>query len=199
MTIVRVTLLALLAFMLSSCSKNGQEQQPPTQKQAQQPPMLAETPASTPTAAGGVKWVLPGHWQLEAERPMRVATYSVPAAQGDAEGGECAAYYFGTDQGGDVQANVARWAQQFENASTPVQTSSEVAGMKVTNVVISGAYLSPSGPMMQSQGKKDHFKLLGAIVEAPKGRVFFKFTGPEKTVDVAKADFESLVGSITKE
>jgi hypothetical protein len=71
--------------------------------------------------------------------------------------------------------------------------------MKVTNVVITGAYLAPGGPMMQSQGKKDHFKLLGAIVEAPKGRVFFKFTGPEKTVDAAKADFESLVGSITKE
>jgi hypothetical protein len=198
MTIVRMTALALLALTVGGCSKNGQEQQAPPQQQAA-PPNFASAPATSPTAAGGIRWKIPGDWTLEADRPMRVATYSVPAASGDAEGGECAAYYFGSDQGGDVQSNVDRWATQFENPTGPTQTTSEIAGMKVTNVVIAGSYLAPGGPMMQSQGKKDHYKLLGAIVEAPQGRVFFKFTGPEKTVDAAKATFESLLASMTKE
>jgi hypothetical protein len=197
MTIVRMTALAILLLALGGCSKNGQEQQAPAQQQV--PPNLSQAPATSPTAAGGIRWKIPGEWTLEAERPMRVATYAVPAAPGGGEGGECAAYYFGTDQGGDVQSNVARWATQFENLTGPTQTTSEVGGMKVTNVVITGTYLAPGGPMMQSQGKKDHYKLLGAIIEAPQGSVFFKFTGPEKTVDAAKANFESMLASITKE
>ncbi len=201
MMIARLAVLALIALALGACNRNGQEQQTPPnmQQQQQQPPSFAETPASTPTAAGGITWKIPAKWTLEAERPMRVATYAIPAASGDAEGAECAAFYFGADQGGDVQANIDRWATQFENPTGPTQTTSEVAGMKVTNVVITGAYLAPGGPMMQSQGKKDHYKLLGAIVEAPKGRVFFKFTGPEKTIDAAKGEFESLLSSIAKE
>jgi hypothetical protein len=197
MMIVRLMFVAVLALALTGCSKKEEEQMPGTMQQ--QPPMLSETPASTPTSAGGIRWSIPDGWKLEAERPMRVATYAVPATEGDAEGGECAAYYFGADQGGAVQANVDRWATQFENPTGPTQTAAEVAGMKVTNVVISGAYLAPGGPMMQSQGKKSNFKLLGAIIEAPKGSVFFKFTGPAKTIDAAKGDFEKLVGSIAKE
>jgi hypothetical protein len=130
---------------------------------------------------------------------MRVATYSIPAAEGDAEGGECAVFYFGSDQGGDVAANIQRWVTQFENPSGPDQSASEIQGMKVTSVKIAGTYLAPSGPMMQSAGKKENYKLLGAIVEAPEGSVFFKFTGPAKTVDAASDKFNKMIQSIVKQ
>ncbi len=191
----RIILLMSTMLALSSCNKNGQEQQ----AQQQQPPMLSQAPATTPTSAGGVTWKVPSSWTVEAERPMRVGTYAVPAGGGDAEGGECAAYYFGANQGGDVQANVDRWAAQFEGVTGKTQTNSEVHGMQVTNVVIKGTYLAPAGPMMQSQGKKAHYSLLGAIIDAPNGRVFFKFTGPDKTIEASKADFDVLLGSVTKE
>lgn len=194
MIIVRHCFLAALLLVLAGCGKDAQEK--PGQQQV---PSLSQAPASSPTSAGGIRWTMPGSWKLEAERPMRVATYTVSAAEGEADAGECAAYYFGADQGGDVQANVDRWAAQFEGVTGREQSTSEVAGMPVTNVTISGSYLAPSGPMMQSQGKKEHYKLLGAIIDAPKGRVFFKFTGPEKTIDAAKGDFEALVSSISKE
>jgi hypothetical protein len=193
-----ICLVVVSMLTVAGCTKNGQEKQD-QQAQQEQPPVLNQAPASTPTSAGGVKWTVPARWTVEGERPMRVGTYAVPAAAGDAEGGECAAYYFGANQGGDVQANVDRWATQFEGVTGRNQTTSEVHGMQVTNVVIAGTYLAPAGPMMQSQGKKAHYTLLGAIIEAPNGRVFFKFTGPDKTVEASKADFDALLQSVTKE
>jgi hypothetical protein len=122
----------------------------------------------------------------------------VPAASGDAEGGECAVFHFGGDQGGAVQANITRWVGQFENPDKPVQSETEIDGMKVTTVTVNGTYLAPGGPMMQSQGKKENFRLLGAIVEGPEGSVFFKLTGPVKTLKAAQKDFESLAASVHK-
>jgi hypothetical protein len=77
------------------------------------------------------------------------------------------------------------------------RSTREVNGMKVTLVQISGTYLAPGGPMMESQGKKDNYKLLGAIVEGPEGSVFFKFTGPAHTVNAARVEFDGMIGSLT--
>jgi len=53
-----------------------------------------------------------------------------------------------------------------------------------------------SGPMMQVTGKKDDYRLLGAIVEGPQGLVFFKMTGPKNTMESAEAGFYALLKSI---
>ena len=89
-----------------------------------------------------------------AERPMRAATYTIPAAEGDTEGAECAVFYFGPGAGGDVVSNIDRWVGQFEPTSGPDKASKQVNGMEVTTVRIGGAYLNPSGPMMQSAGQE---------------------------------------------
>jgi hypothetical protein len=52
--------------------------------------------------------------------------------------------------------------------------------------------------MMQSMGKKPGYKLYGAIVEAPEGTVFFKMTGPGKSVEAAEAEFDAMIGSLSK-
>jgi len=51
---------------------------------------------------------------------------------------------------------------------------------------------------MQSHEKKPGYRLLGAIVEAPGGLVFFKCTGPAATIGKAQAEFDSLIGSLAK-
>ena len=43
---------------------------------------------------------------------------------------------------------------------------------------------------------KEHFGLVGGIVESPSGAYFFKLTGPSKTVKQAKPDFYKLLDSI---
>jgi len=147
--------------------------------------------------AAGVKWTVPPTWKLEAARPMRVATYSIPAAPGS-EAGECGVFFFGTGQGGGVDENINRWVSQFEGATTPKKSVKTISGFKAHLVDVSGTYLAPGGPMMQSQGKKPGYRLVGAIVEAPNGMVFFKCTGPAATMGKAAADFDHLIASIAK-
>ena len=162
--------------------------------------LSASLPAAPapPASAGAIAWKVPARWTAGPGSAMRVATYAVPAAKG-AEKGECAVFFFGPGQGGGVDDNVARWGKQFEGAPKPERSTATVAGLHVTRAAVAGTYLAPGGPMMQSTGKKTGYRLLGAIVEAPGGNVFFKLTGPAATVAAAQADFDALVASIRKQ
>jgi len=128
---------------------------------------------------------------------MRVATYKVPGASASAAG-ECAVFFFGPGQGGSIDANLERWARQFEGNAKPERVERRVNGLSVTVARIVGTYLAPGGPMMQSQGKRPGYRLLGAIVEAPEGLVFVKLTGPAATVVAAERSFEALVSSLAR-
>src|SRR5512140_3343256 len=130
-------------------------------------PALAES-------AGGISWTAPATWKADAPRPMRAATYVVPAAKGDAEGGECGVFYFGQGQGGSVEQNIQRWVGQFEGAKPPTPKKEKLGGFDVTTVEVEGTYASSMGGPMAPKTPKPGFKLLGAIVEAPGGNVFFK-------------------------
>ena len=149
-------------------------------------------------SVAGLTWGVSARWAQAPDRPMRIATYTVPAAEGDTEGAECSVSYFGPDQGGVVDANIDRWVGQFEPTDGPHKSTKDVSGMTVTLVKIGGTYLSPSGPMMQSLGRKEGFQLLGAIVPAPEGSVFFKMTGPAKTMAAAESEFDAMIGSLEK-
>lgn len=144
----------------------------------------------------GVEWKTPGKWKDQGPRSMRVATYSIPKSFGDSDDAECAVFYFGQGQGGGVDENIARWVGQFENASQPERANTTVGEFKVHRVTVNGSFLAPAGPMMQSSGTKPKWRLLGAIIEGPQGSVFFKLTGPEKTVKGAEKDFEALLASL---
>jgi len=148
-------------------------------------------------AAAGVQWIAPASWKLQPARSMRVATYEIPAAPAS-EAGECGVFYFGQGKGGGVDDNLERWAGQFEAAAPPKKETRTIHDLRVHTIDLSGTYLASGGPMMQSQGKKPGYRLLGAIVEAPRGLVFFKCTGPAATLGKAQADFQSLLGSLAK-
>lgn len=184
--VVASILLVALLVVVPGCSKKGSSSN------------VALTKEAPEQTAAGVAWSYPSRWTKAGPRTMRVVTYVIPAAEGDPEAAECAVSYFGTAAGGDVDMNIQRWVGQFEGATAPVRKDDKVSGMNVAKVEISGAYLAPSGPMMESQGKKENFKLLGAIVEAPQGKLFFKLTGPAKTVQGAAAELDALLGSIEK-
>jgi hypothetical protein len=167
--------------------------------------VLAAVPALLPAeVAGGIKWTPPSAWKSQGPRPMRAATYTVPAAPGDKEPGEVAVFYFGPGQGGSVQANIQRWIGQFEQPDGKPSAGKEktakrtINGLPVTTIDLSGTYKAAAGPMAPTPVSKPGYRLLGAIVEGPQGAVFFKFTGPAKTVAANQAAFESLLASITR-
>ncbi len=148
-------------------------------------------------SAAGVRWSVPARWSEQPSRAMRVATYNVPGANG-AEAGECAVFYFGEGRGGSVEENFARWTKQFEETPRPKTTTRTVNGLRIHIADLSGTYLAPGGPMMESQGKRPNYRLLGAIVEAPAGLFFIKCIGPMATIQKAKRDFDELLRSLAK-
>lgn len=190
-----VTVLLILGFVLIDCGSKSEQPKPPQDLQE-----LARAHGSaTPNSVAGVAWSLPQRWVVSPPRQMRVATYVVPALQSDAQPAECGVFYFGNDQGGSVDANIDRWVKQFETANAPVRASRVVGGLNVELVQVAGTYLAPGGPMMQSQGKKENFRLLGAIVKAPEGSVFFKLIGPANTIASVEGDFNTLISSLKKD
>ena len=151
--------------------------------------------------AGPVKWTAPARWGSKPAREMRAATYLIPAAQGDGEGAECAVFL---NIGGGVDANIKRWIGQFEqpdgspSESKANQKKETINGLEVTTVDLIGTFKG-GGPMMgQSSGPKTGYRLLGAIVQTDEGEVFFKLTGPAKTVTAAQGEFQSLLKSLKK-
>ena len=128
--------------------------------------------------------------QLAAARPAAERVGGLQHRDFDSFGGK--------GQGGGVDENLNRWVSQFEGGAPPKKSEKTVGGWKVHLVDVSGTYLAPGGPMMQSQGKKPGYRLLGAIVEAPNGMVFFKCTGPAATISKAQADFDRMIGSLAK-
>ena len=116
---------------------------------------------------------------------MRAATYTVDDA-------ECIVNYFGPGQGGPVDANVKRWISQLQGGEATAKTAKRtIKGLNVTTVDVSGTYSSMGGTA------KPGYRLLGAIVEAPQGSVFFKLAGPTKTVAANQAKFDAMLNSIT--
>lgn len=136
---------------------------------------------------------------------MRLDTYTVPLTPGDSGTAECGVYYFGQGQGGSVDANLDRWIGQFQQSDgKPSKSAAKidrrtVHGLKLTTVDVSGSYTGMGGPMMQAGKPLPGYRLLGGIVEGPQGSVFFKFTGPAKTVAQNQAAFEKMVDSLASQ
>jgi hypothetical protein len=161
--------------------------------------LLASLSVIRAETGAGVRWAAPASWKAQAARPMRAATYVVPAAD-DKEDGECGIYYFGPGKGGSVDDNMKRWIGQFEPAQQEAQPHKRtISGLNVTTIDLSGTYTGAGGPMATAKTIKPGYRLLGAIVEAPEGLIFIKFTAPAKTAAANQANFENLLKSLARD
>ncbi len=95
-----------------------------------------------------------------------------------------------------------RWIGQFQQAGGKLSTAAAkretrtIHGLKVTTVDVAGAYTGMGGPMAPGGPAKPGYRMLAAIVEGPQGSIFFKFTGPAKTVGQNQAAFEKMLSSV---
>jgi hypothetical protein len=203
-----ISSLALVAVIssLTACKQNEgtpEASQPAPQQAPVMPasPGPSTMPTSSPTQAGGVAWTVPAGWEQGPEHQMRIATYRIHAIAGDPDDAECAVYFFGTGQGGTVEANLDRWKGQFTgpNGQSPVPAKIDkqvIAGLKVSTLTVSGTYGGAGGMMGQAPVAKPNSRMRAAIIEAPEGLVFFKLSGPLNTVAAAENDFSALLGSV---
>lgn len=156
------------------------------------------TGTAAPTSSvGGLTWSVPKSWAEGKGSAMRVATYVAAGAKGD-EPAEVAVFYFAKGSGGSVEQNVERWHGQFTaeaGAAKPGSEKKNLSGLAVTLVTAEGTY---SSGMMGGGAPKKGYAMRGAIVEGPQGNVFFKMTGPKKTIAAAGAGLDELLKSLKK-
>ncbi len=137
-------------------------------------------------------------WQPKgAPRPMSQGGFTLLTADGkktiDAD-----FYHFGAGEGGDTEANVARWKGQFQPAEGADAIKFERKQLtfgerKATLVIIHGTFMS--GSMFGAKTPQAASAMIGAILESKEGNVFVKFTGPEKDVDASQPAFLKLLGT----
>ncbi len=136
----------------------------------------------------------PGPWELVPAKPMRLANYRVPKAEGDPEDAEVSVAI----AGGDIEANITRWTKQFEGTPEVKRSSKEIRPIKLTHVEINGTY-APGG--MQGGDKpagKPNSTMLGEIIELPGIGFFIKFVGPTNTIRANKDAYDKfLLATIT--
>jgi len=155
------------------------------------------------SALPSLKFDAPAGWiSKPAGSSMRVAEFTLPKVATDAEDAALAVYFFGSGQGGSVQANLDRWIDQMPQPdgrpSKPLAKTSTLTshGLKVTLVDVSGTYTAPLTPGGSDMVTKPGYRLEAAVVETPGGPYFVKLTGPEKTVAKWDASFGEFLKSL---
>ncbi len=143
---------------------------------------------------------LPKDWETsDTVNNMRLATYVIPAAEGDKDKGELAISTFGRD-GGGVAANLKRWVGQFDAEGREVTIKKGKAGENTYHIAdISGIYQKSSGPpILRKTSPVKGYRMLGVIYQVKGKDVYFlKLTGPDATIkaqaDALRATFGAKV------
>ena len=192
LTIILLAIIALTASLWADEEKTPQMLSSHSSAAAEK-----ATPQDSIGSVAGLQWHIPEGWTLGPEKPMRFATYQIAAVEADSTKPECAVYYFGPGQGGDVEGNIKRWIGQMKEPEKVERSELETKLGKIALVDISGTYKESGGPMMATSALHPNWILLGAIVPSPQGSVFFKLTGPQATVTKVHELFIEMLKSAT--
>lgn len=199
------TLLVLASVLATGCARNASENgagdSPPAQAGAG---VEGKAPAAPARAAGTPLVFEPApDWVVETPTSqMRRAQYRLPRSAGDAEDGECVVYFFGEMGGGGVEANLARWASQFEqpdgrdSMAVLVRSERQVAGMPVHEAQLAGTYVAETMPGSGERVNKPGFALRVAIIESDHGSYYVKLVGPAATVARHDGAFRDFIGRV---
>ncbi len=209
MQIPRNAYIIILSVILTGCNKNAvpDEAAPSAalpSARTTAPPTTTTTPPPRIYDPGTARFLgltapKPVTW---IEHPptgsMREANYTVPGRDGN-EAAQIVVFYFGPTQGGTIENNISRWRSQFqldENGDVPEPKIErfEVDSMPVTLLELTGEWME-----MGTVSFTPDQVFLSAIVEAPVGKVFIRFTGPTATVQANREDFMSLLRGLRRE
>lgn len=161
---------------------------------------VAPVPDDAGTGKMALTWTPPSGWTVESpSSSMRRGQYRVAGPAGDAE---CVVYYFGPGQGGAPMDVAQLWADQFTQpdgrpSRELLETKTiEVNGVTVLLSAISGTFAGGSIMGGQPSENLPNYMLLGAAAKGPDAHWFFKFTGPQDTVETQRAAFEEMIDSL---
>jgi len=149
----------------------------------------------TKIEVGGLTMPKPVTWVWTApSMQFRALQYAVPALGVNAPAAELVFSVFPAGDGGPVDANLDRWANQFRSGTAAAESKrsqSTVNGMQVSRVESVGDYMG-----MGAAAPRPGYMQLGAIVQAPGRTVFMKVVGPQATVESNRAAFEAMIAGM---
>jgi hypothetical protein len=180
-----VTLAALSALIIVFCAAPAFGIQ---EKQTQTP--------------GELRFKVPAEWVVEKpSSAMRLAQYKLPQAEGDNEDASLVLYFFGTNSGGSVQANLERWISQLEqpdgssSASKAKMETITINQLKVSTIDLTGTYVAETAPGSNVRHNNPNYRLRAAVIETSKGAHYVKLVGPSKTVSRWEKAFDDYLQS----
>ncbi len=141
----------------------------------------------------------PADWKAgEPANRFRAYEFKIPKAAGDEHDADLVIFYFGEGQGGTAADNVKRWKGMFQPPEgKTVDEVSKLEKMKVsdadvTYLDIHGTYLHKERPFDPAAkvDKRPHYRMIGVVFESKKGPYFMRLTGPAKTVEKHKKEFD---------
>ncbi len=156
------------------------------------------TEAAKVVEAGDLKLTVPPTWkQQQPSNNLRLAQFSIPAAEGDKDAAELV---ISPPIGGTREANITRWVDQFEAGGRElVMSKGKCPQGEYVLVQLSGTYKRPIGPPIRGKSEPTpDYKMHGIMLTVMKdsknvGNYFLKLTGPAKTVAASE---EALRASI---
>jgi len=138
----------------------------------------------------------PAAWSSHPPASTSRLAQFVVRGSGAVSDAEVVVFFFGASQGGNVDANVARWRSQFstpDGSPVPETISHDSTGaFPVTVAEFRGTYRRGVGA-----GSADSVRtgqtLVATIVETPHGTLFIQFFGPSATVAAHRGEFMKFV------
>lgn len=192
---VRNLALFVLPLALSvSCSSARALEPAPAAPEAAAP--------TTPARAAGAPLVFTAREGWVEEEPasaMRAAQYRLP---GDGAGeASLIVYHFG-DGGGSVEANLERWAGQFEqpdggsSSERMSRRDHTIDGREVTEVDLSGTFVAETFPGSGEHVNEPDSRMLAAILASDHGRYYVKLVGPAATVALHERAYREFLRDV---
>lgn len=153
--------------------------------------------AAEPYKAGGITFETPKNWEkTQPASPLRLYQFKIPGTE-ESRDAEMAVFYFGANEGGDVEENINRWIGQFSVLNpdfSPERNTRQIENLEIHTVHIEGTFKGTMAGAF-SEPKKD-YAVLAAIAKGAEGYVFFKVMGFQETIRKAKADFEAMLSGL---
>jgi hypothetical protein len=152
----------------------------------------------------GMSSKTPASWVKETpSNRMRYAQFKLPKVKDDKEDAELIIF---KGLGGSAKANIDRWKKQFVPPTgkkiddVSKVTEIKIGGSDASQLDIEGTYLfnpAPFNPRSKTV-ERPGYRMIAIHFEGPKDVYHIKLTGPAKTVEAAKKDFDAWIKGFKK-
>lgn len=168
------------------------------------PPKIPVDLNGTPVEVAGARFVPDTKWEDLGSSGEMVAHYRYGPLEEDTEQAEVTVFLFEKPTN-DYEKIMERWMDQISFADgRDARTSArrhdrQVGGMTAHVLSMDGIYTPASEGFDKEDGPvKDYYRLVGVVIEAPGGNIYFKLTGPGYTGRVMIDQFMNMIYRVAK-